>query len=78
MHSDRIIPARTVRSTPAQRLCTALLDLAENRGVIVRHSERNWASITFAGARHQVEMLFDGAESIAAGERFIDALPDHE
>ncbi|WEK47587.1 MAG: hypothetical protein P0Y56_04650 [Candidatus Andeanibacterium colombiense] len=45
---------------------------------IASHRETAWASITFAGARHRLELLFDGVEAVAAGENFIAALPDHE
>ena len=42
------------------------------------HREKAWASITFAGARHTVTLLFASDEAVAAGEHFIAALPDHE
>jgi len=42
------------------------------------HSETAWASVTFAGTRHRVELAFEGAEAIEAGECFIALLPDHE
>ncbi|TIX52153.1 hypothetical protein E5222_05315 [Alteraurantiacibacter aquimixticola] len=52
--------------------------MGEGRGRVARHSERSWASITFAGTRHQVDMLFEGSDAIAAGECFIAFLPEHE
>jgi hypothetical protein len=45
---------------------------------IASHRETAWASITFAGARHRLEVLFEGEEAVVAGEAFIEALPDHE
>jgi hypothetical protein len=69
--------ARPRRST-ADRLREALLALGEHRGQIITHSEKSWASITFAGARHHVALVFSGAEAVEAGEHFIAALPDHE
>ena len=56
----------------------ALTTLAEGRAGLIRHSERRWASITFAGSRHTVALAFAGDEAAEAGERFITALPDHE
>lgn len=63
---------------PGRRLAEALHDLAERKGRIASHSEKSWASITFAGARHRFEMVFEGAEAVEAGESFIAFLPDHE
>ncbi|MBO9517058.1 MAG: hypothetical protein J7493_03220 [Porphyrobacter sp.] len=62
----------------SDRLRTALLDLAKCRARIASHSEKNWASITFAGARHRLELEFAGPEAVEAGEQFIALLPDHE
>lgn len=70
--------ARAARRTPWMPLLSALLELGDGKGELVRHSERNWASITFAGTRHSVVIAFTGAEAVAAGEAFIDALPEHE
>jgi hypothetical protein len=71
---------RSVRGArrPWMPLLSALLELAEGHGELVRHSERPWASITFSGSRHTVALIFAGAEAMAAGGRFIEALPEHE
>jgi hypothetical protein len=72
-------PAR--RSGPrstGDRVRDALLALGAYRGQVLTHSERAWASITFAGARHTLALLFAGEEAVAAGEAFIAALPEHE
>ncbi len=66
------------RRRPADALREALLGLARERAVILGHCETSWASITFTGARHRLQLLFDGAEAIEAGERFIVLLPEHE
>jgi hypothetical protein len=63
---------------PWKGLLDALSGLSDNRGQIIRHSERPWASVTFSGTRHSVALAFNGADAVAAAERFIDALPDHE
>jgi len=55
--------------------------LSPNTGgqaLITAHSEKSWASITFAGTRHRIDLAFDGQEAIEAGERFIAYLPEHE
>ncbi len=73
-----IAPPRKMRRGPAEHLRDALMALAQRHGSITRHSERAWASITFTGARHSVELVFDGVEAVAAGEEFVACLPDHE
>jgi hypothetical protein len=74
-------PIRT-RPRPARRpwlgVLSAVLELAQGKGELVRHAERPWASVTFAGTRHSVVLAFSGAEAVAAGEDFIACLPDHE
>jgi hypothetical protein len=59
-------------------LHTALLGLAQDKAEILSHSEKAWASVTFAGTRHRVELRFCGAEAVEAGECFIALLPEHE
>ena len=78
--SDTAMLAATCRRsrTPWMPLLSALLELAGGRGELIRHSERNWASVTFSGTRHTVVLAFSGTEAVAAGEHFIDALPEHE
>ncbi len=71
-------PARKRMRTPGERLLDALAELAQGKGHLIRHNERNWASITFAGTRHRVEMLFEGEGAVEAGECFIAFLPEHE
>ena len=66
------------RRTTADRLREALIALAEAQPTILTHEEKAWASITFSGTRHELLLDFDGPEAVAAGERFIAALPDHE
>jgi len=66
------------RRTSGDRLREALLRLAQGHASLLTHEETAWASITFTGTRHEVMLDFDGAEAVAAGEEFIDELPDHE
>ncbi|KRA83765.1 hypothetical protein [Altererythrobacter sp. Root672] len=71
-------PAPRIRRNAGDRLRAVLLDLARGQAKITTHSERNWASITFAGARHRLTLEFEGEEAVQAGELFIALLPDHE
>ena len=66
------------RRTIADRLREALGALAHGRAQFVSHNETAWASVTFAGARHRLELAFAGAEAVAAGELFVAFLPEHE
>jgi len=79
MSAERPLPHRKARrTTPGDRLRDALLRLCDHHGQIVDYNERPWASITFAGSRHTVGVLFAGRDAVEAGERFIAALPEHE
>ncbi|MGB3166128.1 MAG: hypothetical protein WBA68_05050 [Alteraurantiacibacter sp.] len=69
---------RPARHGPRERLVKALLTLANDKARIASHSEKGWASITFAGTRHRVELAFAGDEAVEAGECFIAFLPEHE
>jgi hypothetical protein len=69
--------APATRGTSA-KLRQALLDLANGQATILSHREKSWASITFAGTRHRLELEFAGGEAISAGEMFIVFLPEHE
>ncbi|MDE2412916.1 MAG: hypothetical protein KGM18_14180 [Sphingomonadales bacterium] len=59
-------------------LLSAVLELGEGRGELLSNAERGWASVTFSGSRHMVRLAFIGEDAVEAGERLIDALPDHE
>jgi hypothetical protein len=69
---------RGPRRDTSERLREALQELAAGHALIEAHSERSWASITFAGVRHRLDLAFEGEEAVAAGENFIAFLPDHE
>ena len=69
---------RGTRRSPWMQLLSALMGLAGGRAELIRHAERPWASVTFAGSRHTVLLAFTGSEAVAAGEAFMAALPDHE
>ncbi len=69
---------RRARPSPADRLRKALVALGEGHPLVVTHGEKAWASITFSGARHRFALCFSGEAAVAAGERFLAALPEHE
>ena len=79
MRAERIISVPRIRRRTAGDFLRRQLEvLANGSAQIESHSERPWASITFAGARHRFVLLFVGEAAIPAGEHLIDALPDHE
>ena len=84
MHSDEPTLAdarrsgRFRRTGTSGRLLDAVAQLAQGKARLAHHSEKAWASITFAGARHRLVLEFRGEDSIEAGECFIAFLPEHE
>jgi hypothetical protein len=78
MHIDtRTLPRGPRRST-SERLREELQALAGGHALILAHAEKSWASITFAGTRHRLDLAFEGAEAVEAAENFIAYLPEHE
>jgi hypothetical protein len=67
-----------VRRSVAERLREALGELAQGHAQFLAHKETGWASATFAGTRHRIELAFEGADAVEAGESFIALLPEHE
>jgi hypothetical protein len=78
MHIDTPALPRGPRRTSSERLREELQALARGHALITAHSEKSWASITFAGTRHRLDLAFEGREAVEAGERFIAYLPEHE
>lgn len=72
------IAALRPRRTLADRVHKALMQLTGGPGTVLSHEEKAWASITFAGTRHEVVLEFCGPDAVAAGEALIERLPDHE
>lgn len=77
-HTALSVQRRESRRAPWLPLLAAVMKLGGGRAELVRHAERAWASVTFSGTRHTIELAFTGAEAVAAGEALIAALPDHE
>ncbi|MEW4447526.1 hypothetical protein [Qipengyuania sp. JC766] len=69
---------RFVPRSAGEKLRRAVMALAGDQAELIAHAERAWASITFAGSRHTLELVFTGAPAVEAGERFVALLPDHE
>jgi hypothetical protein len=78
MHIDPPTPPRGPRRSASERLREELRALAGGHALILAHAEKSWASITFAGARHRLDLAFEGAEAVEAAETFIAYLPEHE
>lgn len=71
-------PPRPARRTASDRLRDEIQALAGGHAEILTHSEASWASVTFAGTRHRLDLAFAGIEAVDAAERFIAFLPEHE
>jgi hypothetical protein len=78
MHIDIPPLPRGPRRGASERLREELQALAGGHAEFLSHSEKSWASITFAGTRHRLELAFAGADAIEAAESFIAFLPEHE
>lgn len=66
------------RKTTADRVRDALLAICGGAGEVLRHEERAWASITFSGTRHELEIVYRGWEQVEAGELLCQQLEEHE
>lgn len=69
---------RQPRRAASDRVRDVIQAMAQGEARVASHRETAWASATFAGTRHQLELLFEGIEGVAAGEQLIAHLPDHE
>lgn len=78
MTIEAIALAAAKQARISARVRCQLMALAAGRAEFVSQTEKAWASITFSGTRHEVEMLFTGAAAVEAGESFVEALPEHE
>lgn len=66
------------RRSSSERLREELQGLAGGHALFLAHSEKSWASVTFAGTRHRLDLAFEGQDAVDAGESFIAWLPEHE
>jgi hypothetical protein len=62
----------------ARALCAKIVNFMNFGGIVevelLAYSE--WASVTFAGARHSVQIALEGPGSVGAAADFLDALPE--
>ena len=64
--------ARTfVRRSLSERLRAAIIALADGHGKVAGHSEKSWASITFAGTRHSLQLVFEGCDAVKASTSWL-------
>ena len=75
--TDGTSKIRTRRSV-GDRVSQAVQQLAGGHATLIHHREKAWASITFAGTRHEMKLEFDTPPAIEAGEHLIATLPDYE
>ena len=78
MPIDNVPLPRGPRRSASERLREELQALACGHAEFVAHSEKSWASATFAGARHRIDLAFAGQDAVEAAETFIACLPEHE
>jgi hypothetical protein len=78
MQVDSPTLPRGPRRRTSERLREELQALAGGHALIRAHSEKSWASVTFAGTRHRLDLAFEGADAVEAAETFISVLPEHE
>jgi len=71
-------PLRNRRMDPGSQLLTQIQMLAGEDIVILPLKERPWASITFAGTRHYLEILCTGSAAAEKVEKLSRILPDHD
>ena len=67
-----------IKRDAGELLAAALVELGNSSAHIVRREGTNWASATFTGMRHKVEMQFPGMKAIEAGRTLASILPEHE
>ena len=58
------------------RLLTKVLDLTQDKGMLLAQSETPWRTATFSGTRHTATLHFVGSDAIAIGEGFLAELPN--
>jgi hypothetical protein len=69
---------RNATENERQTLQPAIDELAVGGGSVFDHQVREWASVTFKGARHRMKVRFEGEQAIQNGELFVAFLPEHE
>lgn len=60
------------------QIAQALSDACYPRGTLVSHSETEWKSATFSGARHNFTIRFDGPGSHTFAETLIESISNDD
>ncbi len=69
----------TTQTIPAGvQIAQAMFDACYPRGRICSHSETDWASATFKGARHNFTIRFDGPGSHTYAETLIERIENDD
>ena len=69
----------SVQTVPAGvQIAQALFNSTYPHGRLVNHSETDWASATFKGARHNFTIRFDGPGSHTFAETLIELVTDDD
>jgi len=71
-------PRAMKKSDPHERLLRALLGFAGPTARIERASAVPWASATFQGSRHDIQMSFEGGSARDDASAFFDQIGDAE
>ncbi len=72
MNSDHIL------QTTAAKLIRTVMEICGDDSELVGAHEREWASATFSGARHSLDLLIPANDEGGALPDAIARLPDHE
>lgn len=69
---------QAIRHDPATALIRALLTLAAGHATLEEHRGTSWASATFSGMRHVMQLRFDGDQGVQTADWLARILPEHE
>jgi hypothetical protein len=69
---------RKVVRDAATGLIKALMELSDGSAQLIQHRGSSWASATFTGMRHIMELMFEGNEAIGKGDHIAEIIAEHE
>lgn len=69
---------QSIRQDPATPLIRALLVRAGGKAELIEARSTDWASITFAGQRHAIELKWTGDTALTDSAAFAGGLDVHE
>ena len=62
----------------ARAICAHIVNFMNFTPSIEAISSRDWASVTFSGARHEVILRLEGNSAAAAADLFLDGLAERD